>query len=635
MRTRFLQTLSLVLAALLQIAPLVRTLLPAQSGLAPSAWAIVLKIGVGAIALLGFDAVSQASSISISPANATVGTPYTGTITYSGGHAGAVNSMTYSNNCLSGSPIAFLDGMTITYSSGNTATVSGTPTNAANYAFTLKVWSGSGCGGSHSDTRSTTLVVGSASGGAVAPSITASPQNTIAQVGTTVQLSGGASGNPIPQYQWWQNAVAIPGATNSVYTLPNVQLSNAGIYTMTASNSQNVGGSFGTLPKANCYLSVCITPGTNFSVLDYTNFIPAGAPLTMSVQLTNTPSSSNFFTWFANAGSTIISTSNTLNFTATQLTPNKGGTYTCRFDSTNSGGYIVTNQSYDSYWAFGYPPNFTNSLPASTNVSSGANVTFNVGVQGSLNVLYIPTAYNTNLTTPNAFWYQNNTLVASQVLVLGPTSGTTFSNSAAMASLTLNNVTSANSGNYTLVITNFWGSLTSSPVALTVPAAGFAPGFSAQPPAALSLLAGQSGSISVTATGTPPLVYLWRKNGTSLANGGVYSGVTTNALNLASVVTTNAGNYTVAVTNSLGATTSSVSVLSISLPPSVSASASGGNLVLNGSTVTGLTYVVESTTNLAGTSWSPILTNSTSTGGTISFSTNSGAGINFYRIKFP
>jgi hypothetical protein len=628
--------LSLLLAGLLQIAPLVRSLLPAQPGFAPSAWAIVLKIGVGAAALLGFDAVSQASSIAISPANATVGVPYTGTITYSGGHAGAVQSMTYSNNCLSGSAITFLDGLSITYGSGNTASVSGTPTSAASYLFSVKVWSGTGCGGSHSDTRATTLVVGSAAGGPVAPSITGAPQNTIAQVGTTVLLSGGASGNPIPQYQWWQNAVAIPGATNSVFTITNVQLANAGIYTMTASNSQNVGNSYAFLPKASCYLTVCITPGTNYTVLNYTNFAPAGVPLTMSVLETNVSNATNLYTWYANGGSQVISTSNTLNFTAAQLTPSKGGTYTIRFDSTNSGsGYIITNQSYDSYWAFGYPPMFTNALPASTNVSTGGSVTFNVGVSGSLGVVYIPSAYATNSTDPNAFWYQNGTLVSSQTLVLGPTSGATYSNSFAAASLTLNSLTSANNGNYTLVVTNFWGSLTSSPVNLTVGSAGFAPGFTAQPPAALSLLSGQNSAISVTVTGTPPLIYQWRKNGTGLANGGVYGGVATNVLTLTNVGTGNSGNYTVAVTNSTGAVTSSVTMLNVSQPPTLTGTGTGGGLQIGGNTATGLNYVVEYTTNLADPVWVPVLTNNTGPSGAVNFSTNTSGGLRFYQIQFP
>ena len=68
--------LPLVLAVTLQVMPLVRWLLPAaRSGLAPSAWSIILKFGVGSAALLGgYDAHSGASkgggvSNSILPVN--------------------------------------------------------------------------------------------------------------------------------------------------------------------------------------------------------------------------------------------------------------------------------------------------------------------------------------------------------------------------------------------------------------------------------------------------------------------------------------------------------------------------------------------------------------------------------------
>ena len=102
MKTKYLQFVSILLAGLLQVAPMLRNILPSAAGLAPSAWGFILKIGLGAAAVLEFDSVSQASSISISPPNATVGVQYFGTISYSGGHAGSVGSMTYSNACLSG-----------------------------------------------------------------------------------------------------------------------------------------------------------------------------------------------------------------------------------------------------------------------------------------------------------------------------------------------------------------------------------------------------------------------------------------------------------------------------------------------------------------------------------------------------
>jgi hypothetical protein len=658
MKIKSIQLMSIMLAGLLQVAPLLRSFLPNATGLAPSAWGIILKLGVGTAGWLGFDAVSQASSISIAPANATVGVAYVGTVSYSGGHAGAVSSMMMSNACL-GTAYSIGNGLSIVYAGGNLATVGGTPLAVStNESFTVKVWEGSACGGGHSDTHSTALIIGPSGGGAVAPSITATPQNACAQIGTTVQLSGGASGNPIPQYQWWLGVTPIPGATNSILTLPNVQLTNAGLYTMTASNSSSPGG-FGALPKANCYLSVAVTPGTNITALNYTNFAPAGVALTMFSVVTNYSNISNNYNWYYNGSGVAISSSNTLPLSASFLVPSKSGTYSVLFTNslTNSGGIYVgqvippgsntfnfyeNGQEYDSYWAFGYLPMLTNSLPAATNVNPGDNVTFSVAVGGTLNVYNayggtIAGSYFTNNVTPCVFWYQNGSLVAAQNYVLGPISGATYSNSAVNATLTLNNISAANAGSYTVVATNFWGSVTSTPAILSVAGSGYSPVITTNPPAALSLLAGQSFAISVTVTGTPPLSFQWRKADANLVNGGVYGGVLTNTLTLTGVTNGNAGSYSVAITNSIGAATSSVAVVAIALPPSVTVGpASPGQLQLSANTLTGLTYVVQMATNLVAPVWIPVLTNGTGSSGTINFLTNTTAGLNtFYQIKFP
>ena len=243
--------------------------------------------------------------------------------------------------------------------------------------------------------------------------------------------------------------------------------------------------------------------------------------------VTNVSTATNAYFWTYNSVN-VISTANTNAISATALTPAKSGTYTVTFNSTNASGAILSGQNYDSYWAFGYPPAFTNSLPVSTNVNVGANLTLSIAIRGSLNVYNGAGGnggYSTNNVTPCVFWFQGANLVAAQNYVLGPTSGTTYSNSAVTAALTLNNVAATNAGNYSVLVTNFWGSVTSSPVALSVASSAYPPGITTNPPAALSLLAGQSSAISVTVTGTPPFSYQWRDGGANLANGGVYGGV--------------------------------------------------------------------------------------------------------------
>src|SRR5262249_15189251 len=75
-----------------------------------------------------------------------------------------------------------------------------------------------------------------------------------------------------------------------------------------------------------------------------------------------------------------------------------------------------------------------------------------------------------------------------------------------------------------------------------------------------------SASFNVVATGTSPLSYQWRFNGTNLADGGQFSGASSSSLGIDSVQPMNAGSYSVVVTNIVGSTTSAVAALTVLLP---------------------------------------------------------------------
>lgn len=80
-------------------------------------------------------------------------------------------------------------------------------------------------------------------------------------------------------------------------------------------------------------------------------------------------------------------------------------------------------------------------------------------------------------------------------------------------------------------------------------------------PQSQTVVVGANISFSVEATGTPPLLYHWRRNGTPVA-------VTTNAfLNLFNVQTNQAGLYSVLVTNVAGFVVSSDALLEVLPPP--------------------------------------------------------------------
>ncbi|HUB87007.1 MAG TPA: protease pro-enzyme activation domain-containing protein [Verrucomicrobiae bacterium] len=104
----------------------------------------------------------------------------------------------------------------------------------------------------------------------------------------------------------------------------------------------------------------------------------------------------------------------------------------------------------------------------------------------------------------------------------------------------------------------------------------FPPTVSMQP-TNLTVFAGSNAALIVTATGSAPLSYHWRKNGNNLANGGNISGATTNMLQLTSVTTNNSGNYSVVITNIYGAITSVVATLTVNLQQPVLALSSSEN----------------------------------------------------------
>ncbi len=118
--------------------------------------------------------------------------------------------------------------------------------------------------------------------------------------------------------------------------------------------------------------------------------------------------------------------------------------------------------------------------------------------------------------------------------------------------LTLNNVLSTERGGYWAVVANAFGTVTSAVATLTV----LDPAITNQP-ASQSTTPGQSVSFGVAATGTPPLSYQWRQNGTNI------DGATDTSLVLTNVQRSDCANYDVVVTNAIGNITSAPAGLTI------------------------------------------------------------------------
>lgn len=133
--------------------------------------------------------------------------------------------------------------------------------------------------------------------------------------------------------------------------------------------------------------------------------------------------------------------------------------------------------------------------------------------------------------------------------------------------LVITGLTLADLGNYQVVVTNTYGSVTSSNASLTIAAS---PQITSQPTDA-SASSGQAVNLYVTAVGSEPLTYQWQANGADLSNGttawnSFIQGTTTSNLNIINTSTNDAGLYRVIISNNFGSVTSSIVNVKVTVP---------------------------------------------------------------------
>lgn len=120
----------------------------------------------------------------------------------------------------------------------------------------------------------------------------------------------------------------------------------------------------------------------------------------------------------------------------------------------------------------------------------------------------------------------------------------------------LANIGTNNNGNYAVIISNPYGSVTSAVATLT---AVLRPSIIVQPISQM-VIAGSNATMSVAATGTPPLFYSWIFNSTNYLQSG-----TNTSLAVSNFNSGNVGKYTVIVTNAYASATSQIATLSFPL----------------------------------------------------------------------
>jgi Immunoglobulin domain len=169
---------------------------------------------------------------------------------------------------------------------------------------------------------------------------------------------------------------------------------------------------------------------------------------------------------------------------------------------------------------------YITSQPQSLNVLEGSNATFLV-TAGSVSALTYQWRFN----------------------------GTNIDGAEASA-CSVTNVQPADSGIYSVAVSNSFGGLISSNALLTV----ITTPLITTNPASLTLNQGENATFKVGAVGPPPLTYQWLFNGTNTVS------ADTNSYTLTNAQPTDAGSYSVIVGNNSGSVTSSPAVLTVLLP---------------------------------------------------------------------
>ncbi|HZQ45592.1 MAG TPA: immunoglobulin domain-containing protein [Verrucomicrobiae bacterium] len=139
------------------------------------------------------------------------------------------------------------------------------------------------------------------------------------------------------------------------------------------------------------------------------------------------------------------------------------------------------------------------------------------------------------------------------------------------ASLFLTNVQSADQGNYRVVVTNAYGSVTGSNVALTTPPFVFA-----SVPVNQSVPSGNNVNFSVSPSAASPIAYQWQFNSANI------SGATNASLSLKDVQSGNTGMYTILVSNLYGMTNLSATLTVNSAGPTVTFNTNSQTTIVGG-----------------------------------------------------
>jgi hypothetical protein len=337
------------------------------------------------------------------------------------------------------------------------------------------------------------------------------PQSRTKSPGEIVTFSVTASGTSPLSFQWEKDSIDISGATANNYTIASIQKNDVGVYKCKVSNN------FSNIISNSADLILIYSPQiTRHPQSQLKNL---GTLVNFLVTASGTPPL--LFQWQKDGVDIDGATSKS--FTINSVSKTDEGAFICKV--TNNSGSISSNPAVLNV----IDPVKIIQHPQSSTKSPGEAVTFSVTASG---------------TSPLSFQWEKD-----RIDISGATA-----NSYTIASVQDNDV-----GVYKCKVSNDFSSIISNRADLTLINS---PQITRHPESQLKN-PGTPVTFSVTASGTPPLLFQWQKDGVDI------DGATSNSFTIDFVSENEEGFFSCSISNDAGSVVSNEAELLIIIPPQI------------------------------------------------------------------
>ncbi|MGZ5508771.1 MAG: immunoglobulin domain-containing protein, partial [Limisphaerales bacterium] len=361
------------------------------------------------------------------------------------------------------------------------------------------------------------------------PGITIPPQNQFVPLNGTTSLSVNVAGTVPLTYQWYRGIFRLSdgaqysGTQTPTLTITNASAAQQGSYTVVARNAFGV-------TNASATVTVVAPPTITGNPTSAT--IIAGSNATFQVTISG---SQLVDQWFFNGAPLTNGGRVAIVDQSVSAGTNKSTLTIASAQDSDAGSYwlVAANIAGSVTSSVGtltvvHRPAITQQPPARQNFTNGNPATLTVGATGS-----DPLSYQ---------WYHATSKLTDDGRIIGSQTST----------LTFTNATGGDSGGYTVVVTNVFGTVTSSNSVLNV----YTPP-TAKPFLARSVPIGLPTVFTANVSGDFPMYYQWRLNGSNIG------GATNFTYTIASMTTNDVGSYSLLASNLAGVAVSPDAMLTV------------------------------------------------------------------------